>query len=232
MLTDVGPITGVSSMATRQVLADLGKTYQNETGIRVAITPMGGVDAARSVRAGEPFDIVVLASNVMERLEAEGLILAGSRADLARSGIAMAVRAGASRPNLEDEESVKRAMLGAARIGYSTGPSGDHLKRLWARWGVAEAVSQRALRAPPGVPVGAMVARGEVDVGFQQLSELLDLPGIDIVGPLPSAIQALTIFTAGVGASSSRPEQARALVAYLASPETDAAKRRYGMDPA
>lgn len=223
-------INGVSSMATRQILAVLAEAYRRRAGLDVVITPMGGVDAARAVRAGEPFDIVVLAANVMERLEAEGHILPGSRADLARSGIAMAVRAGAPRPAIGDEESVKRAMLESHAVAYSTGPSGDHLKHLWERWGVADRMSGRALQAPAGVPVGALLARGEADLGFQQLSELIDMPGIDVVGPLPPAIQSVTMFTAGIGAKSLEAEAARAFIAQLASPEAGATKRRYGME--
>jgi molybdate transport system substrate-binding protein len=228
----IGQIKGISSMATRRVLAELAESYGGRTGRRVVIEAVGGVEAARRVRAGEPTDVVVLASSVMERLEAEGHLVPGSRADVARSGMAVAVRAGAPRPSLENGEAVKRAILDARRICYSTGPSGDHLKRLWERWGIAEAASQRALQAPPGVPVGALVAQGDADLGFQQLSELLHLPGIDIVGPLPPEVQAVTVFAAGVASMSSQPDAARAFVAYLASPEAEAAKRRHGMEPA
>jgi len=227
-----GQIKGISSMATRQGLAELAESYEGRTGRRVAIEAVGGVEAARRVRAGEPTDVVVLASNVMERLEAEGHLVPESRADVARSGIAVAVRAGAPRPSLENGEAVKQAILDARRICYSTGPSGDHLKRLWEQWGITEAASQRALQAPPGVPVGALVAQGDADLGFQQLSELLHLPGIDIIGPLPPEVQAVTVFAAGVASTSSQPDAARAFVAYLASPETEAAKRRHGMEPA
>jgi molybdate transport system substrate-binding protein len=168
----------------------------------------------------------------MEQLEAEGHIVSGSRADFARSGIAMAVRAGAVRPSIDDEESVKQAILRARKVCYSTGPSGDHLRRLWQRWGILDVISERAVQAPAGVPVGTILASGEADLGFQQLSELLHAPGVDIIGPLPPEIQALTVFSAGLSCSSSQLKQAGDLVAYLASPEAEAAKRRHGMEPA
>jgi molybdate transport system substrate-binding protein len=225
-------ITGISSMATRQILADLAGPYEQRTGYRVEIQSMGGVDAARRIRAGEPTDVVILASNVMEQLEAEGHIVSGSRADFARSGIAMAVPSGARRPSIDDEQSVKRATLEARKICYSTGPSGDHLRGLWQRWGIFDVISERAVQAPAGVPVGTIVAHGEADVGFQQLSELLHVPGIDILGPLPPEIQAVTMFTAGVGSSSSQLKQAESLVAYLISSEAEVAKRLHGMEPA
>jgi molybdate transport system substrate-binding protein len=193
---------------------------------------MGGVEAARLVRAGETADVIILASNVMEQLENEGHLVSGSGVNFARSGVAIAIPAGAPRPDISDEEAVRRAVLGPRTICYSTGPSGDHLMRLLKRWGMAESASLRTVQAPPGVPVGVMVARGEADLGFQQLSELLHVPGIEIVGPLPPDIQAVTVFSAGVSATSVQYSESRALIAYVTSPEADAVKRRYGMEPA
>jgi molybdate transport system substrate-binding protein len=222
-----GRVTGLSSMATRRILADLAQDYESQTGVRVEIRSMGGVEAAKLVRAGEATDIVVLPSKVMASLAAEGHLAKGATRDFARSEIGVAVRAGSALPSLANEQAVKQAMLDSRRLCYSTGPSGDHLKALCEQWGVTG-----ALVAPPGVPVAALVANGEADLGFQQLSELIGQPGIEIVGPLPAEIQALTVFSAGVSATSREPEAARALVSYLASVETDAAKRRHGMEPA
>ena len=192
---------------------------------------MGGVEAAKLVRAGEPTDVVVLASKVMQSLEAEGHIAKGSIVDFARSEIAIAVPAGAPHPGVASEQAVRQAMLEARRICYSTGPSGDHLKALCEKWGVTESVIGRALMAPPGVPVASLIARGDADLGFQQLSELIGQPGIEIVGSLPAEIQAVTVFSAGVSSTSHEREAARAFLAYMASAETRDAKRRYGMEP-
>jgi molybdate transport system substrate-binding protein len=222
-------LTGFSSMATRHVLADLARDYELRTGVRVEIRSMGGVEAAKSVRAGEVTDIVVLASKVMASLEAEGHLAEGDTKDFARSEIGIAIRAGFAPPSVADEQAVKRAMLDARKISYSTGPSGDHLKALCEKWGVPLA---RTLVAPPGVPVAALVASGDADLGFQQLSELIGQPGIEVVGPLPPEIQAVTIFSAGISAASPDPKDARAFVTYLASSETGDAKRRHGMEPA
>jgi len=224
-------ITGLSSMATRHILADLARDYELGNGIRVEIRSMGGVEAAKLARAGEPADVVVLASKVMRSLEAEGHIAKGSIVDFARSEIAIAVAAGAPHPGVEGEQTVRRAMLAARRVCYSTGPSGDHLKALCETWGVTESVMGRALVAPPGVPVASLVARGDADLGFQQLSELIGQPGIEVVGLLPQEIQAVTLFSAGLSSMSAEPEAARAFLAYLASVESGAAKRRYGMEP-
>lgn len=225
-------ITGISSMATRPILGDLARQYEEMTGFRVAIKPMGGVDAARLVRAGEATDIIVLASNVMAELEAEGHIVSGSTVDFARSGMAIAVRAGAERPDISDGDSVRRAISAAGKVCYSTGPSGDHLLQLCERWGLLPMLAERMIKAPPGLPVGALVAEGKADLGFQQLSELLHVPGVEIVGPLPSDIQAITVFSAGVCGASVRPKDTRDLIAYLTSSEADSAKREYGMEPA
>ena len=224
-----GRLSGLSSMATRHILADLARDYEASHGTRVEIRSMGGVEAAKSVRAGEAADIVVLASNVMATLETEGHLAKGETRDFARSEIGVAVRQGSALPSVASEQAVKQAMLDARKLCYSTGPSGDHLKALCEKWGMPPA---RVLIAPPGVPVATLVANGDADLGFQQLSELIGQPGIEIVGPLPPEIQILTMFSAGVASASADPEAARALVAYLTSVETDGAKRRHGMEPA
>jgi len=219
---------GISSMATRQVLADLAELYERLMVVQVGLEPMGGVEAAKRVRAGELTDIVVLASSVMEKLESEGHIIRGSRADIVRSGMAICIRAGAKRPAIDSGEAVKAAILAAGIVCYSTGPSGDHLLRLLDHWGI----KPNLLQAPSGVPVASIVARGEADLGVQQLSELLHVPGVEILGSLPPDIQLTTIFTAGIAATSTQPALAGAVITFLASPEAEAAKRRYGMEPA
>lgn len=222
-------ITGISSMATRLVLSELAERYEAATGTQAAIKAMGGVDAAKLVRAGEPTDIVILASNVMKQLEAEGHVVTGSIRGFARSGMAIAIPAGAARPDISDEAAVRRAVEAAERVCYSTGPSGDHLLKLCERWGLAG--SDRLLKAPPGVPVGSLVAEGKADLGFQQLSELIHVAGIEIVGPLPPDIQSVTIFAAGIASASEQQDETAQLIAFLASPEADDARQAQGMEP-
>jgi len=224
-------ITGISSMATKGLLAELAQAYEQRSGQSVAIEAVGGVDAAKRVDAGEAFDVVVLASDAIDKLLAGGH-LTGGRVDLVRSGVSVAVRAGAPRPDIGSEDAVKRAVLAARTVGYSTGPSGVQLAKLFERWGIAGEIQGRIVTAPPGVPVGALVARGEVELGFQQLSELMHLPGIDVLGPLPEPIQIVTIFSAAVGAHAAQPDAARALLDFMASPAAADAKQRQGMTPA
>jgi molybdate transport system substrate-binding protein len=226
------PLHLISSMATQQVLAELSTQYERQHGVAVRAEAVGGVDAARRVQAGEAFDAVVLAAKAIEQLIEAGRVRPGSRVDLVTSGVAIAVRQGAPRPDVESEEAVKQAVLAARSVSYSTGPSGVHLAGLFQRWGIAEQVAGRTVQAPPGVPVGVLVARGEAELGFQQLSELMHLEGITVLGPLPPALQIVTTFSAGIASASARPDEVRALLDFLASPAAAAAKRRHGMDPA
>ncbi len=219
-------------MATRALLAELATAYAAQHGVQLLITSVGGVDAAKRIQAGEAFDVVVLASDAVDRLINSGQVVAGSRVDLVHSGVAVAVPAGAALPDISSEDAVRNAVLSARKIGYSTGPSGVQLAKLFDRWGITAAVQSRTVQAPPGVPVAALVARGEVDLGFQQLSELLHVPGIAIVGPLPPAIQINTTFSAGLCVASAQAPAVRALFDFLTSPATAAAKRKQGMDPA
>lgn len=226
-------ITGISSMATREVLAELAAAYQQHAGSPpVRIESVGGVDAVRRVQAGETFDVVVLASDAIDKLVASGAAVAGSKVDLVLSPVAVAVRAGSAVPDLASQEALRRTVLAAPTIGYSTGPSGTALLRLFERWGVTAELKERLVQAPPGVPVGALVARGEVALGFQQLGELIHLEGITVAGQLPESVQIITTFSGAVCAASSEPDAGRRLLAFLASPAAAASKRRHGMEPA
>ena len=225
-------IKGISSMATRQLLAELVADFEQRSDWKVAIESVGGVDAAKRVQAGEAFDVVVLASDAIDKLVASGRVVAGSKVDLVHSGVAVAVRAGAPRPDIGSEDAVRRTVLAARSISYSTGPSGVALARLFERWAIANEIQPRIVQAPPGVPVGTLVASGEVELGFQQLSELMHLEGITVLGPLPPSIQIVTTFSAGLCAGSTQAAAVRALLDFMASPQAAEAKRRQGMEPA
>lgn len=233
-------ITGISSMATRQVLAELAAAYRQQGGAdfatglaaEVAIESVGGVDAAQRVQAGEAFDFVVLAADAIAKLIASGRVLADSRTDLVRSTVAIAVRAGSPRPDVGSEDALRRAVLAARTLGYSTGPSGTALLQLFARWGIADMVRDRIVQAPPGVPVGQLVADGAVELGFQQFSEMLHQPGIEVLGTMPAGCEIVTTFSGGVCTTTKQAGAARALLAFMQSPAAADAKRRHGMEPA
>jgi molybdate transport system substrate-binding protein len=219
----------LSSMATRELLAELAVDYHARTGVSVDAQAAGGVDVAKRVQAGEAADLVVLAANAIDKLIADGKLL-GGRVDLVKSGIAIAVRAGAPHPAIASEEEVKAAVVSAKTLSFSTGPSGVYLEKMFARWGVLEEVRPRIVVPPPGIAVGSLVADGAAELGFQQLSELQSLPGIDLLGPLPAAIQSITIFSGGIAAASRETEAARALLDFLAAPAAAATKRKHGME--
>lgn len=223
------PIIGLSSMATRGLLAELFADLADRGGPPVALESVGGVDAERRVRAGEAFDLVILAADAIDRLLADGLLRLGSRVDLVRSPVAVAVPAGAPRPDIGSVAALRQAVQTAPRIGLSGGPSGAHLRRLFAEWGLGDAVSARLIQAPPGVPVGRLLASGEVALGFQQLSELMHLDGVDLLGPLPPGTALDTVFAAGIGAGSPRAAAVRECLAALTAPAAVPAMRRHGM---
>jgi molybdate transport system substrate-binding protein len=219
-------------MATRAVLTELAASCEHSTGQAMTIESVGGVDAARRVQAGEAFDVVFLASDAIVRLIGSGHLVADSKVDLMRSGVAVAVRHGAAQPDISTEEALRAAVCAASSISVSTGPSGVALAQLFERWGIAHEIAPRTVQAPVGIPVGTLVAQGEVALGFQQLSELMHQQGIQVLGPLPPSIQITTTFSAGVCTASSRRQQAAHVLAFMASDHAAQAIRRQGMEPA
>ena len=220
----------ISSMATKPLLADLVQMFKaHAPQYEVLVESVGGVDAAKRVQAGETFDCVVLASNAIDKLLADGKLVTGSRVDLVHSGVAVAVPAGAEQPDISTEAALKAAILSARTLGYSTGPSGVQLAQQFDRWGITEQIKDRIVQAQPGVPVGALIAQGQVALGFQQLSEMMGVPGITVLGPLPDAVQITTTFSGGVASTSSHADAVRAMLAFWASAAMAETKVRHGM---
>ena len=224
-------LTGISSMATRQVLAELADAWRHSGG-EVMFESVGGVEATQRVLGGEDFDLAVLAAEAIDKLVAAGRIVAGSRMDLVRSAVAIAVRKGSPRPIIGTEAALREALMSARTIGFSTGPSGTALQQNLDRWGILETLRPRLVQAQSGVPVGELIARGDVELGFQQLSELIHLDGVDVIGPMPPGLEIVTTFSAGVCAGSTQPDAVRALLDFIGSSAADEAKRRHGMQPA
>ena len=219
----------ISSMATRQLLADFAARWQDRSGIKVVVESVGGVDAAKRVQAGEVFDGVVLAGDAIDKLIASGHLLAGSRIDLVHSNVAVAVKAGALVPDISSEAALRRAIEAASSIGYSTGPSGVALIKLFERWGLSGDLASRLVQAPPGVPVAALVARGEVALGFQQLSELINQEGITVVGVLPESVAITTVFSAATSALCEQVDKLGEFITWMEAPDSLAIKQRHGM---
>ena len=220
----------ISSMATKPLLADLVALYQAQApGVQVQVESVGGIDAAQRVQAGEAFDAVVLSSDAIDKLIASGHVLAGSRVDLVHSGVAVAVPEGQSVPDISSEDALRQAVLAAPSVGLSTGPSGVQLRQLFERWGILTQIASKLVQAKPGVPVGALLARGEVALGFQQLSEMRGVAGITVLGPMPQAVQITTTFSGSVASSCTQPETVRPLLAFWASAACISTKEQHGM---
>jgi molybdate transport system substrate-binding protein len=200
--------------------------------VTVTTTIGVGADSITSrIQRGEAVDVVILPDTALAGLIREGLVIAGSRVALARSGIGMAVRAGAPKPDISSVDGLKTTLLRARSIAYSASVSGDYLStELFHRLGIAERVKGKSQRIERE-RVGAVVARGEAEIGFQQISELLPVPGIDYVGPLPPEVQRITVISAGVAAAAGNPDAARAFIAFLASAGTRDVIRKSGLEP-
>lgn len=226
------PLQGLGSMATAALMRALVADYEQRGGVPVVFRSIGGVEAARRIQAGEPFDLVVLASDAIAKLLEGGHLIPDSGLPIVRSSVAAAVPEGAPPTDIGSEAALRAAVLAASGIGYSTGPSGNGLLALLQRWGIEEAVRDRLVQAKPGVPVGQLIARREVTLGFQQLSELAGVPGIRVLGTLPEPCSLVTTFSGAIPKAAAQPDAARALLAHLASAETDALKRQHGLTPA
>jgi molybdate transport system substrate-binding protein len=193
---------------------------------------MGGTPEAipNRLRRGEPADVLIMADTELDALIQQGKAVAGSRVDLARSPIAAAVRAGAPRPDIATVEALKRTLLAARSIACSDSASGVYLTTVvFDRLGVADAIKGK-LAMIPGEPIGAVVARGDAEIGFQTMSALLPVPGIDVIGVLPAELQKATVFSAAIAAGANEPYAARQLIAYLTSAAAAPAIAKAGME--
>jgi molybdate transport system substrate-binding protein len=210
--------------------------FERSTGHKVltAYGPsMGTTVNAIPVRLerGEPADVLIMVGYALGDLVKQGKVIADSRVDLAKSPIGIAVKSGAPKPDISSADAVKRALLAAKSIAYSDSASGVYIStEMFAKLGIADEMKDKA-RKIPAVPVGEIVARGDAEIGFQQISELLPVPGIDIVGQLPPELQRITVFSAGIAAVAKEPEAGKALIKFLASPAASAAIIKSGIEP-
>jgi len=222
------------------VYAELGPAFERASGHRLITTrgpSMGDSPEAIPTRLarGETADVVILDGGSADELAKRGLVRAGTKVDLARSQIGMVVRAGVAKPNIGSVEAFRRMLLAVKSIGYSDSASGTYLSTtLFAKLGVADQVAgkSRKVRGPPsGEPVAAVVARGELEIGFQQVSELIDIPGVTFVGAIPSELQPGFSFAGAITAAAQQPDAARALLRFLASPEAASTILKAGLTP-
>src|SRR4051794_33416078 len=215
---------------------ELVPEFERATGNKVitAYGPsMGTTVNAIPVRLerGEPADVLIMVGYALGDLVKQGKVVADSRVDLVKSPIGVAVKSGAPKPDISSAETLKRALLAAKTIAYSDSASGVYVStEMFAKLGIADEMKDKA-RKIPATPVGEIVARGEAEIGFQQISELKPVAGIDIVGPLPDELQKITVFSAGIASASKEPEAGKALIQFLASPAARPTIVNSGMEP-
>lgn len=224
-------LTLLTSMATRSLLADLIPRYQQRTGQAVQVTAMGGVDAVAAVQGGQTYDVVLLSDAAIRQLITGGWLDPGSHLPIVNSPVAVAVPEQGPAVDLRSADTLRTALAKFAHIGLSTGPSGQVLSRQFAAWGLDQPEG-RLVIAPPGVAVASLVAQGKAQIGFQQLSEMLNTPGIRVLGLLPDDIQTITTFSAARPVASQHAEAAQALCHFLVAPEHHTRLREHGLEPA
>jgi molybdate transport system substrate-binding protein len=226
----------MSSGGFKTAYVELASEFERVTGHKVinAWGPsMGDTPQAvpNRMARGEPVDVVVIVREALEKLVQEGKIIASSQTDLARSLIGAAVRSGAPKPDIGTVEAFKHALANANSIAYSDSASGVYIENvLYKQLGISDEIKAKS-KMIPAEPVGEVVARGDADLGFQQISELMPIQGIDVIGPIPTEIQKVTVFSAALATSAKEPDAGAALIRFLASPSAAPAIKKSGMDP-
>ena len=222
----------VCTNGVRSVMLDIEPALQRRSATRVALTWGSTVGLAKEILRGNEGDLAVLTADAIDDLIARGKSVAGSRVDLARSGIGVAVRAGAKNPDIGSPQALRDALLAAKSVAHSkTGQSGIYFPTVLERLGIAEQMKSKLVVPESGVAIGELVAKREAEIGIQQISELLPVAGIEIVGLLPDALQKITIFSAGVLTAAKEPDVAAALLKFVAA-EFPRLLKQKGLEPA
>ena len=222
----------LSTQAPEQACRELVTQFEKASGHKVTTTFNGTLNVQKRLADGEPYDLIIMAAPAIDEQIKLGKAVAGSRVDLARSGTGVAVRKGAPKPDISSVEALKKTLLSAKSIGYSTGPSGVYMLAVFEKLGVADQVRGKLKQTPSGVFVGNLVASGDTEIGFQQVAELVHFPGIDYVGPLPGELQRMTMFSCGIHSGAKQAGAARALVTFLTAPAAAPVIRKHGLEPA
>ena len=222
----------LSSGALEEIGHELLPQFEKASGHKVTVTWAGTAKIKEKIAAGEVFDLVIVAAPDVDKFIAEGKMVAGSRVDIAKSGVGVAVRKGSSKPDISSGDAIKKAMLAAKSVAYSSGPSGVYIQALIQKLGISEEMKSKSKQTPSGTRVGQYLEKGEAELGFQQISELIHETGIDYVGPLPPDVQNFTNFSSGIGSGAKSQAAAKALQAYLTAPAATEVVKKNGMEPA
>lgn len=220
----------IAPNAVKESVSELAARFERASGHRIALTWAGSETINRRVADGEGFDVVLNAAKNIDQQIGSGRLVAGSKTDFAKSGVGIAVKAGSKHPEVSTVEGLRQALLEANSIAISSGTSGRYLESLFQRLGVMDQIKSKIKQPPSGAQISELLARGEAEIGFQQVTELLHAPGIDFLGPLPAEIQNYTVWSAGVHASSASPDIGRTFIKTLQSSESAATIRATGME--
>jgi molybdate transport system substrate-binding protein len=221
----------LSTQAPEEAYRELVPQFEKVSGHKVTTIFTGTLDLQKRIAAGETYDLIIMAGPAIDDFIKAGTVVAGTRVNIARSGVGVGVRAGAAKPDISTTEAFKKALLAAKSVGYSTGPSGVYVIKLFQRLGIADEIKGKLKQTPTGVFVGTLLASGEAEIGVQQVSEMSHFPGVDYVGPLPADIQEITVFSSGIQAGAKQTEAANAWVKFLTAPAAAPAFKSRGLEP-
>ena len=230
-VAEAAEIRVLSTQATEEAYRELVPQFEKASGNKVTTTFTGTLDANRRLAAGESYDLLIMSGPSIDEHIKGGKVVPGSRVDVAKSGVGVGVKAGAPKPDISTVEALKKTLLAAKSIGYSTGPSGNYVVGLFQRMGIADEVKPKLKQTPTGVFVGSIIASGEAEIGFQQVSELSHFAGVDYIGPLPADVQYITVFASGIATGAKEADAAKALVKFITAPTAAPAFKKRGMEP-
>ena len=221
----------LSTQATEEAYKELVAQFEKASGHKVTTVFTGTLGVMKRLSDGEAYDLLIMSRQSIDELSQSGKVVAGSRTDIAKSGVGAAVGKGKPKPDISTVDALKKTLLAAKSIGYSTGPSGIYVVSMFQKMGIVDEVKTKLKQTPTGVFVGSIIASGEAEIGFQQVSELSFFPGIDYVGPIPAEVQLITIFSAGIPAGTKQADAAKALVSFITAPAAAAIFKKHALDP-
>ena len=230
-MTRAAEIKILASAAVRDAYLELLPQFEKATGNKVTVEWSGSPDIQKRIVAGEAADVVILGNSGTEELIRQGKVVPGSRTNFARSGVGVAVRQDAPTPDISSADAVKNAVLAAKSVAYSAGASGAYIVNMFQKMGILDEAKAKAATVKPGESVGAVVARGDAEIGFQQISELIPVRGIRYLGPLPPEIQNVTVFSGSVHSGTKELDVATALIKFLTAPAAIAVLTKHHLEP-
>jgi molybdate transport system substrate-binding protein len=221
----------LSTQATEEAYKELVPQFEKASGHKVTTVFTGTLGAMKRLSDGESYDLLIMSRQSIDELTKSGKVVAGSRTDIAKSGVGVAVGKGKPKPDISSVDALKKTLLSAKSVGYSTGPSGVYVITMFQKLGIADEIKGKLKQTPTGVFVGSIIANGDVEIGFQQVSELTFFPGIDYVGPLPAEVQLITVFSAGMAAGAKQADAAKSLMSFISAPAAAAVYKKHALDP-